>query len=88
MYSLDINFLNDRTERPTEAGLAKGRGEAATGDPRAYILGGIYRSSPADPSRRMPGYFSKIKTASLSKSRQNSAVSSWRSRLSSAKSQP
>ncbi len=42
MYSLDINFLNDRTERPTEAGLARGRGggAAASGDPRAYYLGG------------------------------------------------
>ncbi|MBW4468505.1 MAG: PilN domain-containing protein [Pegethrix bostrychoides GSE-TBD4-15B] len=40
MYSLDINFLNDRTERPTEAGLAKGRGgRVASGDPRAYYIG-------------------------------------------------
>ncbi|NJO42588.1 MAG: hypothetical protein HC865_18720 [Cyanobacteria bacterium RU_5_0] len=23
MYSLDINFLNDRTERPSEAGLGR-----------------------------------------------------------------
>lgn len=26
MYSLDVNFLNDRQERPTEAGLGRGRG--------------------------------------------------------------
>ncbi|HEY9659331.1 MAG TPA: fimbrial assembly protein, partial [Allocoleopsis sp.] len=25
MYSLDVNFLNDRQERPTEAGLGRGR---------------------------------------------------------------
>jgi len=43
MYSLDINFLNDRAERASEAGLARGargRGKVATGDPRAYYLGG------------------------------------------------
>lgn len=42
MYSLDINFLNDRTERPSEAGLARNRsqGGVATGDPRAYYIGG------------------------------------------------
>jgi type IV pilus assembly protein PilN len=40
MYSLDINFLNDRSERPTEAGLPRRRG-TTTGDPRAYYIGGI-----------------------------------------------
>lgn len=38
MYSLDINFLNDRSERPTEAGLARGRGRVAH-DPRPYYVG-------------------------------------------------
>lgn len=41
MYSLDINFLNDRSERPTEAGLPRRRGAATAGDPRAYYVGGI-----------------------------------------------
>lgn len=40
MYSLDINFLNDRSERPTEAGLARGtRGGRVSSDPRPYYLG-------------------------------------------------
>lgn len=40
MYSLDINFLNDRSERPSEAGLARGaRGGRVSSDPRPYYLG-------------------------------------------------
>jgi type IV pilus assembly protein PilN len=38
MYSLDINFLNDRAERAAEAGLTKGSRRAAT-DPRPYYIG-------------------------------------------------
>jgi type IV pilus assembly protein PilN len=38
MYSLDINFLNDRAERASEAGLAKGTGRASS-DPRPYYVG-------------------------------------------------
>jgi type IV pilus assembly protein PilN len=40
MYSLDINFLNDRAERPTEAGLARGVvGRRVAADPRPYYIG-------------------------------------------------
>lgn len=38
MYSLDINFLNDRSERPSEAGLARGR-RRVSNDPRPYYIG-------------------------------------------------
>lgn len=49
MYSLDINFLNDRSERPTEGGLARrGKGAATAGDPRAYYVGlGLAIALPA-----------------------------------------
>ncbi|MBF2051216.1 MAG: PilN domain-containing protein [Leptolyngbya sp. IPPAS B-1204] len=40
MYSLDINFLNDRAERAAEAGLARGTGRTAS-DPRPYYIGAI-----------------------------------------------
>lgn len=40
MYSLDVNFLNDRAERPSEAGLARGRAPVAA-DPRPYYIGAI-----------------------------------------------
>jgi type IV pilus assembly protein PilN len=40
MYSLDINFLNDRAERPTEAGLSRGvAGRRVAADPRPYYIG-------------------------------------------------
>jgi type IV pilus assembly protein PilN len=39
MYSLDINFLNDRAERTAEAGLARGRVRRASADPRPYYIG-------------------------------------------------
>lgn len=38
MYSLDINFLNDRTERAAEAGLARSR-RRVSDDPRPYYIG-------------------------------------------------
>lgn len=41
MYSLDINFLNDRTERPSEAGLARGARGRVSNDPRPYYIGAI-----------------------------------------------
>jgi type IV pilus assembly protein PilN len=49
MYSLDINFLNDRSERPSEAGLARrGKSAGAAGDPRAYYVGlGLAIALPA-----------------------------------------
>ena len=37
MYGLDINFLNDRTQRPTEAGL-RPAGQIQS-DPRPYYIG-------------------------------------------------
>lgn len=39
MYSLDINFLSDRSDRPTEAGLARGGKRQAVSDPRPYYIG-------------------------------------------------
>jgi type IV pilus assembly protein PilN len=39
MYSLDINFLNDRSERLSEAGLVRGRGRGVSNDPRPYYVG-------------------------------------------------
>ncbi|MBI4779885.1 MAG: PilN domain-containing protein [Oscillatoriophycideae cyanobacterium NC_groundwater_1537_Pr4_S-0.65um_50_18] len=37
MYGLDVNFLNDRTQRPSEAGL---RPTVVKDDPRPYYIGG------------------------------------------------
>lgn len=37
MYGLDVNFLNDRAQRQTEAGL---RSAAVKDDPRPYYIGG------------------------------------------------
>lgn len=37
MYGLDVNFLNDRAQRQTEAGL---RNAAVKDDPRPYYIGG------------------------------------------------
>ena len=37
MYGLDVNFLNDRTQRQSEAGL---RNTAVRNDPRPYYIGG------------------------------------------------
>ncbi|NJO77687.1 MAG: fimbrial assembly protein [Cyanobacteria bacterium RM1_2_2] len=39
MYSLDINFLNDRSERLTDANLVRGRGRNVSNDPRPYYVG-------------------------------------------------
>lgn len=40
MYSLDINFLSDRSDRPSEVGLGKPRGGAAvSADPTPYYIG-------------------------------------------------
>ncbi|MCU0523812.1 MAG: PilN domain-containing protein [Elainella sp. Prado103] len=39
MYSLDINFLNDRAERPSEAGLGRSGGVGVAADPRPYYIG-------------------------------------------------
>ncbi|MBF2001061.1 MAG: PilN domain-containing protein [Synechococcales cyanobacterium M58_A2018_015] len=38
MYSLDINFLNDRSERPSEVGLGRGVPRVKD-DPRPYYVG-------------------------------------------------
>lgn len=38
MYSLDVNFLNDRTERASDVGLARGS-RRASNDPRPYYIG-------------------------------------------------
>lgn len=38
MYSLDINFLNDRAERPSEVGLGR-TGTRVSADPRPYYFG-------------------------------------------------
>lgn len=39
MYSLDVNFLNDRSERPSEVGLGRTKAGTAPADPRPYYIG-------------------------------------------------
>lgn len=39
MYSLDINFLSDRSDRPSEVGLGRTRSPAVSSDPRPYYIG-------------------------------------------------
>ncbi len=38
MYSLDINFLSDRSDRPSDVGLGRTRGTVSS-DPRPYYIG-------------------------------------------------